>query len=60
MKESSGKETSVFIVCVTEEETSVHVLCEFETLASLRHLYLGSLFLNPENTMNFNRDRLEI
>jgi hypothetical protein len=27
----------------TEEETSVHVLCECEDLASLRHAYLGSM-----------------
>jgi hypothetical protein len=31
--------------CGTEEETSVHILCECETLASLRHAYLGSFFL---------------
>jgi hypothetical protein len=30
-----------------EDETSVHILCECETLASLRHAYLGS-FLEPE------------
>jgi len=37
--------------CGTEEETSVHVLCECEcqALASLRHAYLGSLFLGPED-----------
>jgi hypothetical protein len=34
--------------CGTEEETSVHILCECEALASLRHRYLGSFFLNPE------------
>jgi len=28
----------------TEEETSVHTLCECEALASLRHTYLGSFF----------------
>ena len=28
--------------CGTEEETSVHILCECE--ASLRHQYLGSFF----------------
>jgi len=32
----------------TEEETSVHILCECETLASLRHAYLGSFFLDTE------------
>jgi hypothetical protein len=33
----------------TEEETSVHVLCECEALALLRHKYLDSFFLNPED-----------
>jgi len=35
--------------CGTEEETSVHILCEFGTLASLRHAYLSSFFLAPED-----------
>jgi len=35
--------------CGTEEETSVHILCECEALASLRHAYLGSFFLDPED-----------
>jgi hypothetical protein len=35
--------------CGTEEETSVHILCECEPLSSLRHAYLGSLFLDPED-----------
>jgi len=35
--------------CGTEEETSVHILCECEALASLRHTYLGSFFLDPED-----------
>ena len=30
--------------CGTEEETSVHILCECEALASLRHQYLASFF----------------
>jgi len=33
----------------TEEETSVHSLCECEALASLRYTYLGSFFLNLED-----------
>jgi hypothetical protein len=33
----------------TEEETSVHILCEYEALASLRHANLGSFFLVPED-----------
>jgi hypothetical protein len=35
--------------CGTEEGTSVHILCECEALASLRHAYLGSFFLDPED-----------
>jgi hypothetical protein len=30
-------------------ETSAHVLCECEALASLRHTYLGSFFLELED-----------
>jgi len=33
----------------TEDETSVHILCECEVLASLRHTHLGSFFLDPED-----------
>ena len=33
----------------TEEATSDHILCECEALASLRHTYLGSFFLDPED-----------
>jgi hypothetical protein len=33
--------------CGTGEESSVHILCECEALASLRHTYLGSFFLDP-------------
>jgi hypothetical protein len=40
--------------CGTEEETSVHIMCECETLASLRHAYLGSFFLNPEDIINLS------
>jgi hypothetical protein len=35
--------------CGAEEETSGHVLCECEALDSLRHAYLGSFFLDPED-----------
>ena len=35
--------------CGTEEETSVHILCECEALAQLRHTYLGSFFLDRED-----------
>ena len=35
--------------CAAGEEISAHVLCECEDLASLRHGYLGSFLLDPEN-----------
>jgi hypothetical protein len=35
--------------CGTEKETSVHILCECEALASLMHAYLGFFFLYPED-----------
>jgi len=33
--------------CGTEDKTSVQILCECKALASLRHKYLGSFFLDP-------------
>jgi len=35
--------------CGINEETSAHILCECEALASFRHAYLGSFFLAPED-----------
>jgi hypothetical protein len=35
--------------CEAEEETSAHALCECEALATLRHAYMGSFFLDPED-----------
>jgi hypothetical protein len=35
--------------CGTDEETSVHILCKCEALASLRYTHLGSFFLDPED-----------
>ena len=35
--------------CGAEVETSVHTLCECEALATLRHTYFGSFFLDPED-----------
>jgi hypothetical protein len=35
--------------CGTEEDTTVHILCECEALASLRHTHLGSFFLDSED-----------
>jgi hypothetical protein len=40
--------------CGTEEETSVHILCECVTLASPRHTHLGSFFLDPEDIRKLN------
>jgi hypothetical protein len=40
--------------CGTEEETSVRVLCACEALASLRHSYIGSFFLDPEDITKLN------
>jgi len=34
--------------CGVKEETSAHILFECKALASLRHMYLGSFFLEPE------------
>ena len=50
--EGSGNGASLIISSGNEEETSVHVLCECEALASLRHAYLGSFFLDPEDITN--------
>ena len=38
--------------CAAEDETSVHTLCEWEALPSLRHVYLGSFFLEQEDVKN--------
>jgi hypothetical protein len=35
--------------CGNEEEILVHILCDCVTLASLRHTYLGSFFLDQED-----------
>jgi len=35
--------------CGTEEEASVHILCEWEASASLRYTHMGSFFLDPED-----------
>ena len=40
--------------CGAEEETWAHVLCECEALAALRHTYLGSCFLDPEEIRSLN------
>jgi len=40
--------------CGVEDETSSHILCECEALTSLRHAYLGSFFLVPEDIKSFS------
>jgi hypothetical protein len=40
--------------CGGKEETSAHILCEFEALASLRQVHLGSFFLEPEDVKNIS------
>jgi hypothetical protein len=36
------------------EETSAHILCECEVLASLRHAHLGSFFLEAKDIQNIS------
>jgi hypothetical protein len=40
--------------CGAGEETSDHVLCECEALSTLRHIYLGSFFLDPDNVRDLS------
>jgi hypothetical protein len=40
--------------CGAEDETSAHILCECKALVSLRHVYLGSFFLDPEDFKSIN------
>jgi hypothetical protein len=40
--------------CGVEEETSAHILCECEALASLRKVHLGSFFLKPEDVKSIS------
>jgi hypothetical protein len=35
--------------CGAEDETSAHILSDCEVLTSLRHVYLGFFFLDPED-----------
>jgi hypothetical protein len=40
--------------CGAEEEILAHILCECESLALLRHTYLGSFILEPEGIKSIN------
>jgi hypothetical protein len=44
--------------CGVKEETSAHILGECEALASLRHVYLGSFFLEPEDIKSINLEAI--
>jgi len=44
-----NKKTKGHTLCGVGEETSAHILWECESLASLRHAYLGSFFLEPQD-----------
>ena len=46
--------------CGTEEETSVHILCEYEALTSLRHAYLGSFNWTRRTYGNWHGGHLEL
>jgi len=45
--------------CGREDETSTHILCECEGLASPIHAYLGS-FLEPQDIKSISGDYLEL
>ena len=44
----------LFSMYGAEEETKVHILCECDALATHRHTYLGSFFLDPEDVRSLN------
>jgi len=43
--------------CGAEDETSAHILCECEALASHTHVYLGS-FLEPEDIQRISLEAI--
>jgi hypothetical protein len=45
--------------CGAQEESSIHVLCECEALASLRHdAHLDSFFLDPEDVKTLSLETI--
>ena len=40
--------------CGVQGETSAHILCECEALASLKHVFLGSFSLDPEDIKSWS------
>jgi hypothetical protein len=39
--------------CGAEEETSAHILCQCEALATLKHM-MGSFFFNPQDVKSLS------
>jgi len=44
--------------CGAEDETSAHILFECEALASLKQVYLGSFFLDPEDIKHLSLETI--
>jgi hypothetical protein len=44
--------------CGAENETSAHILCRCEALASIRLALLGSFFLEPEDIKRTNLEAI--
>jgi len=44
--------------CGVQEETSAYILCEYEALASLRHVHQGSIFLDPEDIKSLSLETI--
>jgi hypothetical protein len=44
--------------CGAKDETSAHILCECEALTSLKHVYQGSFFLEPEDTTSIRLEAI--
>ena len=44
-----GLTNSLLHRCGLHDETLAHILCNCETLLSLRHVYMGLFFLDPED-----------
>jgi hypothetical protein len=51
-----GLSDSSLCRCGAEDESSIHILCECEALVSLRHVYLGSFFFEPEDIKPLNAE----
>ena len=44
--------------CGEEDETSAHIFCGCEGLASLSHVYQGSFFLDPQDIKSFSLEAM--